>query len=141
MSVPSNTVCTIIPAMHYRDAPAAIDWLCNAFGFERHLVVPSDDGGIAHAELRFGNGMVMLGSVNDGEWSKNVVQPDECGGRGTHSLCAIVADPDAHHARAVTAGARIVLPLRDNDYGGRSYSCRDPEDHIWTFGSYDPWRA
>ena len=51
----------------------------------------------------------------------------------------IVADADAHHARAVAAGARVVYPLKDEDYGGRGYSCLDPEGHLWNFGTYDPW--
>ena len=60
-----DTTATIIPGMRYRDAPAAIEWLCRAFGFEKGLVVPGPDGTIAHAQLKFGNGMVMLGSAGD----------------------------------------------------------------------------
>ncbi len=59
-----NTTSTIIPAMRYRNAPAAIDWLCHTFGFEKHPVVPGEDGTIVHAELSFGNGMVMCGSIS-----------------------------------------------------------------------------
>jgi uncharacterized glyoxalase superfamily protein PhnB len=62
MSAAKETKCTVIPALRYRDAAAAIDWLCRAFGFERHLVVPGENGGIAHAQLTMGNGMIMLGS-------------------------------------------------------------------------------
>ena len=58
-----NTRATVIPCLRYRNAPAAIEWLCSVFGFEKHLVVPNDDGTIAHAQLSFGNGMVMLGSA------------------------------------------------------------------------------
>ena len=56
---------TIIPTLRYKDAPKAIDWLCKAFGFERHLVVPGDNDTIAHAQLRYGNAMIMLGSDNE----------------------------------------------------------------------------
>jgi uncharacterized glyoxalase superfamily protein PhnB len=59
------TNANIIPAMLYRDAAAAIEWLCRAFGFEKHLVVPGDAGTIAHAQLVLGNGMIMLGSARD----------------------------------------------------------------------------
>ena len=131
--------CPVIPTLRYRDAAAAIEWLCRAFGFERHLVVPGEEGTIAHAQLRFGNGMIMLGSARDDELGRWLVPPREAGGDGTQSAYVIVADPDAHHARAVAAGARIVLPLVDEDYGGRGYSCLDPEGHVWSFGSYDPW--
>ena len=60
-----QTTATIIPTLRYTDAPAAVEWLCKALGFERHLVVPGEGGGIAHAQPVFGNGMVMLGSARD----------------------------------------------------------------------------
>ena len=132
---------TIIPTLRYRDAPAAIDWLCRAFGFEKHLVVPGDGGTIAHAQLTFGNGMIMLGSARDDEFGRLQMTPAQVGGVGTQSPYVIVADADAHYARAVAAGAEIVYPLKDEDYGGRGYSCRDPEGHLWNFGTYDPWAA
>jgi uncharacterized glyoxalase superfamily protein PhnB len=64
-NLPKNAKATVIPCLRYRDAPAAIEWLCRAFGFEKHLVVPGESGTIAHAELSFGNGMIMLGSVKN----------------------------------------------------------------------------
>jgi uncharacterized glyoxalase superfamily protein PhnB len=131
---------TIVPAFHYRDARGAIDWLCRVFGFERHAVYNADDGGIAHAELVFGNGMIMLGTAHDGEYGRLVRAPSEAGGV-TQSSYLIVADVDAHYARAVAAGAEIVIDIKDEDYGGRGYTARDPEGHVWTFGSYDPWHT
>ena len=139
MAEPARTMATVIPTMRYREAAAAIEWLCDAFGFERHLVVPGEDGTIAHAQLTFGNGMIMLGSARDdefGRWSKT---PEQVGGVGTQSAYIVVADADAHYAQAKAAGAEIVLDIRDEDYGGRGYSCRDPEGHLWNFGTYDPW--
>jgi len=133
------TNATVIPGMRYRDAPAAIEWLCHAFGFEKHLVVPGEGGTIAHAQLTFRNGMIMLGSTRDDEFGKLQKTPAEVGGVGTQSAYVIVADADAHHARAAAAGAEIVHPLEDKDYGGRGYSCRDPEGHLWSFGTDDPW--
>src|SRR6476659_8376773 len=112
----TKTQVSVIPTMRYRDAPAAIDWLCRAFGFERHLVVPDEAGGIAHAQLTFGNGMVMLGSQRDDDFGKLQKTPAEVGGIGTQSAYVIVADADAHHARAVAAGATVVYPLFDADY-------------------------
>ncbi len=131
---------TIIPTMRYRDANAAIDWLCRAFGFEKNLVVPDDQGGVAHAQLVLGEGMIMLGSRRDDDFGKLQKTPAEVGGVGTQSAYVIVADVDKHHARAVAAGARVAHPLEDKDYGGRGYSCLDPEGHLWSFGSYDPWK-
>jgi uncharacterized glyoxalase superfamily protein PhnB len=129
----------VIPTLRYRDGQAAIDWLCEAFGFEKNMVVPDAGGAISHAQLTCGNGMIMLGSANNNEFSKLVKSPAESGGIGSQSVYIVVADVDAHHARAVNAGAEIVIAIKDEDYGGRVYSCRDPEGHIWNFGSYDPW--
>jgi uncharacterized glyoxalase superfamily protein PhnB len=138
-SNPQNTVSTVIPAMRYRDANAAIEWLCKAFGFEKHLVVPGENGTVAHAQLTFGNGMIMLGSAREDEFGRWVKPPRETGGIGTQSAYVIVEDADAHYARAKAAGAEIVMEVEDQDYGGRLYSCLDPEGHLWSFGTYDPW--
>jgi uncharacterized glyoxalase superfamily protein PhnB len=138
MAARTSTGATVIPAMQYRDAPAAIDWLCTAFGFERHLVVPGENGTIAHAQLVCGNGMIMVGSVKDTEYGRLLRQPRDVGGE-TQTVYVVVADVDAHYARAKKAGAEIVIDIKNEDYGGRDYTCRDPEGHIWTFGSYDPW--
>jgi uncharacterized glyoxalase superfamily protein PhnB len=138
-SNPKDTVSTVIPAMRYRDANGAIEWLCKAFGFEKHLVVPGENGTVAHAQLSFGNGMIMLGSARDDEFGRRVKPPRETGGIGTQSAYVIVEDADAHYARAKAAGAEIVMEVEDQDYGGRLYSCLDPEGHLWSFGTYDPW--
>ena len=131
----------IVPALHYRDAPAAIDWLCKAFGFERNLLVPGENNTIEHAQLKLGSGMIMLGSMaKKGAYGDLTTHPDETGGKVTQSIYVVVDDADAHHARAVAAGAKVILPLSDKDYGGRDYTCRDIEGHVWSFGTYDPWK-
>ncbi len=142
MSLPKKTTVNVIPGMRYHDAPAAIDWLCRAFAFEKHLVVPGEEEGtIAHAQLRYGNGMIMLGTAgtHGGGFDELMTTPREIEGRETQSAYVIVEDPDAHHERAVAGGAEVVMPLEDKDYGGRGYSCRDLEGHVWSFGSYDPF--
>ena len=136
-----TTTATVIPTMRYNDATAAIEWLCEAFGFEKHLVVPGEDGTIVHAQLVFGNGMVMLGSARESEFDNLQKPPSALGSAVSQSPYIIVEDADKHYARAVAAGAEIVMEIRDEDYGGREYSCRDPEGHVWNFGSYDPWAA
>jgi uncharacterized glyoxalase superfamily protein PhnB len=130
---------TAIPCLRYRDAPTAIGWLGRAFGFAPQLVVPDGTGGVAHAQLVCGSGMVMLGSVRDGAYGRLMKQPDETGGASTQSVYVVVADADAIHARAVGAGAEIVIPLKDEAHGGRGFTCRDPEGHVWSIGTYDPW--
>ncbi|MGN7724571.1 VOC family protein [Luteimonas sp. 22616] len=141
MSSAADTTATIIPCLRYRDAFAAIDWLCRAFGFEKQAVYADGDT-VHHAQLTFGNGMIMLGSAdNASDWGRQIAQPEEIGKRETQSPCVIVRDTDAHYARAKAAGAQIVMDISDQDYGGRGYSCRDLEGHLWWFGSYDPWKA
>ncbi|SRR5579859_293348 len=131
---------TVIPALRYRDAPAMIEWLCRAFGFEKHAVYPNPDGSIAHAQLVLGGGMIMLGSVtNASPHSELIRQPDELNKAETQSPYIAVEDCDAIYARAKAAGAEMVLDIRDQDYGGRGFTCRDPEGHLWSVGSYDPW--
>lgn len=129
----------IIPTMRYKDAPTAIEWLCNAFGFEKHLVVPGENGTIAHAQLIFGNAMIMLGSENDNEYGKLLRTPKDLNGFNTQAPYIVVEEIDEHYQRAIAAGAKIVLDIKNEDYGGRGYSCLDPEEHIWNFGSYNPW--
>ena len=142
MSSPAkDTRATIIPCLRYRDAPKAIEWLCRTFGFEKQLVVPNADGTIAHAQLSFGNGMIMLGSVLEveTEFGRLIKQPDEIGGFETQSAYVVVSDADEIYARAKAAGAEIVIEIKAEDYGGRDFSCRDLEGHLWTIGTYDPW--
>jgi len=134
-----NTRATVIPCLRYRNAAAAIEWLCQVFGFEQHLVVPGVDGSVAHAQLSFGNGMIMLGSVRDDEFGRRLKQSDQIGGAETQSAYMIVADADMVYARAKAAGAEIVRDIVDEEHGGRSFSCRDLEGRLWTFGTYDPW--
>lgn len=123
----------IYPALRYKDAPAAIDWLCRAFGFTRNAVHDGEGGIIEHAELSYEGGMVMLGSERT---------TDEERGFGMHAgqgwLYVVVDDPDAHHVRAKAAGANIIRELADQDYGSRDYSARDPEGNLWSFGTYNP---
>ena len=133
------TTVTVIPSLRYRNALAMIDWLCKAFGFEKHAMY-ADGEVVHHAQLAFGNGMIMLGSADNGSaWGKRIAQPDEIGGRETQACYVVVADCASHCAQAKGAGAEIVDALETRDYGGSGYSARDPEGHLWSFGDYDPW--
>lgn len=135
------TRSTIMPCLRYRDASAAIDWLCATFGFRTHTIHTHPDGTIAHAQLVLGGGMVMLGSAGprDDEWDGLIRQPDDLDGAATQSTYVVVDDADLVFERARERGARILIPIRDESYGGRGFSCRDPDGHVWTFGTYDPW--
>jgi uncharacterized glyoxalase superfamily protein PhnB len=131
-----NTAPNIFPCLRYRDAPAAIEWLGKAFGFEAHMVVPGPDGTIAHAELRLGAGMIMMGSMKD---DAHVLLSPKAAGGSTQSVYLVVDDADALLERAKKAGAEIFFGPVDTDYGSRDFGCRDPEGHVWNFGTYSPY--
>ena len=115
MPFPANTTTTIIPTLRYRNALAMIDWLCIAFGFTRHAVYADGDI-VHHAQLTFGNGMLMVGTASQGSaWDQYSVQPDEVGMRCTQSCCVIVSDADAHYRQALAAGAQILIEIADQD--------------------------
>lgn len=131
----------VIPTLRYHDAPQAIDWLVTAFGFERHMVVEGKGGRIDHAQLVFGDGMLMCGSHDDDGDYGDLVSTVRLTGAPTGGLYVRVDDVDGHAERALAAGAEVVHPPEDQVYGGRQYTCRDLEGNVWTFGSYDPWRG
>lgn len=137
----NNTKSTLMPTLRYKDAPAAIDWLTRVFGFERHAVYANPDGTIAHAELTLGNGMIMLGSCKSDEYGRSFKSPTDLGNIETRSAYIVVPDADAVYARAQSAGASIVRPIQNMDYGSREFTVKDPEGHSWSVGTYDPWAA
>ncbi|MEU0374239.1 VOC family protein [Streptomyces sp. NPDC006283] len=124
---------SICPTLVYADAKAAIRQLTEAFGFVEHAVYENEDGGIAHAELTHGTGMVMLGSKGTGSEFDTLMKDAGPAGVFVH-----VDDVDAHHARAAEHGVEIVTPPTDQDYGSRDYMARDLEGNIWSFGTYAP---
>jgi uncharacterized glyoxalase superfamily protein PhnB len=120
------------PIVSYEDAAAAIEWLKRAFGAEEVGVHRDEDGTVVHMELGFEGAIVMGGSKGVGELAGKVQIS------GPTAIYLTVSDPDAHHQRANEAGAEIVIPLRDEDYGSRGYSALDPEGNVWSFGTYRP---
>ena len=123
---------TIYPALRYKDAAGAIRFLKEAFGLTENAVYEGPDDTIAHAQLSWGPGMVMLGSESNGQDDRLDLP------HGPAWIYVVVDDPDAHHDRAVAAGAEIVQPLTDEDYGSRGYTALDPEGNVWSFGTYQP---
>ena len=119
----------IYPVLRYQDPAAALDFLEEAFGFERVADHRDDDGHVVHAEMSYGSGMVMLGGPGDDRFGAHL-------GQGWSYVA--VEDADAHYARAKEAGAEILREIEDQDYGSRDYSARDPEGNIWSFGTYRP---
>jgi uncharacterized glyoxalase superfamily protein PhnB len=125
----------MIPTLRYQEAPAAIEWLVRAFGFEKQLVIPGPDGTIAHAQLKFGPDYLMVGSYKDDVLG--LKSPRTLGGVSM-SLYIYIPDIDAHHERARDAGAEMVIDLKDTEYGSCEYTARDPEGNLWHFGTYLP---
>lgn len=124
----------------YRDAPKAIDWLCDAFGFELRLKVEDDDGAIIHSELTYGEGVIMVAQervdASHHPWMRSFVSPQSLGGKTTQSLMLYVDDVDAHCAHARSRGATIAAEPTTSDYGedywsDRGYCAIDLEGHIW----------
>ena len=124
-----------IAFLGYDDPRAALDWLEEGFGFERSSVHEGPNGAVAHAELRYGDGMIMLGSAGDN--GLGMKTPRELGAV-SQGVYVVVDGIDAHYDRARAAGADIVRELHDTDYGSRDYMARDPEGNLWSFGTYRP---
>jgi len=132
---------SVVPVLRYRDLPGAIDWLSTAFGFAAHRIDAANDGEVLFAHLTFGDAMVMVGPVGASAFDNLLKQPDEIGGAETQVCYFHVADARAHCARAKAAGAKVLFNVEDPTHGGHSYSCRDPEGHLWNFGTYNPWQS
>jgi len=121
----------IIPALSYLDPRAALDWLQKAFGFEIEMVIEDEAGNPVHSELRYEDGLVMVGS----EWTDEMRSPASIGRKCTQTVhISMTEDIDAHCERAREAGAEILQEPATQFYGDRTHRARDPEGHIWTFG-------
>jgi len=131
----------ISSGIYYREAGKMIDWLCDSFGFEIILKVEGEDGRIEHSELKYGEGLIMVGEERVGaasRWNVDMKSPLSLGGANTQGLMVFVDDVDAHCAHARAAGAKIIDEPALHDYGkeywaDRSYGALDPEGHMWWF--------
>jgi uncharacterized glyoxalase superfamily protein PhnB len=121
----------IYPVLKYNDAQVAFDFLEGALGCERLQVHEGENGGVAHAELRFGDEVLMFGTANEGD-------PQFNQGVGRTSVYVVVDDPDGLFERVKNAGTEVVLEPTDQDYGSRDFIVRDPEGNLWSFGTYAP---
>ncbi|MFJ1457759.1 VOC family protein [Nocardia sp. N2S4-5] len=125
----TRTGTALWPCLSYRDAPAAMDFLRRAFGFAETARYGDGDV-VEHAEMRLpGGGGVMLGTTRPGSALEQLPP-------GTGAVYVVIDNPDELYARATAAGATITQELRDEDYGSRGFTCRDPEGVFWSFGTY-----
>jgi len=121
---------SFIPSLAYKDSRAALAWLQKAFGFEPSLILTDAEGHIVHAEMTYGDGVVMIGT----EWADWTRSPASMGGKNTQRVhVRIERGIDEHYARARQAGAKTVMEPADQFYGDRTYVVTDLEDHYWTF--------
>ncbi len=130
---PDESLPTLFPCLSYRDAAAALRWLAAAFGFTKTVDFCDLAGTVMHVEMSFGNGAIMLGTATAeqaAESHRNVP--------AGHGIYEYVADVDAHYQRALAAGAHIVFPPEDTEWGTRRYRALDPEGYEWSFGNYRP---
>jgi len=134
MSEAKQSVSDLYPSLTYADAPAAIEWLCRVFGFEKRLVVPLPDGGVMHSELSFGTSVVMVSSPRP---DMGRVSPEWQNGRCL-ALSVFVEDPDAHYQHTLDEGAEIVMELCSEEYGARGYMASDLGGYHWYFADYRP---
>ncbi len=107
------TTATVIPCLRYRNAPAMIERPCKAFGFEKHAVYADGDV-VQHAQLTFGNGMIMPGSAdNASEWGRHIAQPDEVGDQSWTNL-----------KPGIMAAAAMAVAIRKATCGGSATTIR-----------------
>jgi uncharacterized glyoxalase superfamily protein PhnB len=125
----------ITPVLRYRDAGKAALWLCEAFGFHEHDRAQALDGGVRFVSLRLGDSFVVVRPVGNSPLDDLMVQPDAIGGASTQICYLTIPDAVDHHKRAEAAGAKIENEPQDDGLGGRFYTCRDLEDHLWSFGT------
>jgi uncharacterized glyoxalase superfamily protein PhnB len=130
MSMPEHRP-SIAFAVCYKDPKAALKWLEEAFGFEPYMVILGENDALMHSEMRFGDGIIMVGS----EWSPMHKSPASIDGSNTQTVhVQLKADVDAQCERARKAGAKIAVEPATQFYGDRTYRAVDPEGHIWSFG-------
>ena len=120
----------VTPYLLYEDLEGTSEWLCRVFGFTERTRMTDDEGRANHIELESNGGIVMMGTP-----SADYRNPDHLGGV-TQFNYVYVDDVDAHHARALGAGAKIVRELTDESYGDRNYGAQDPEGHQWWFAQH-----
>ncbi len=120
----------ITPYLLYEDVDAAVDWLVRVFGFTEEVRMKGPDGKANHAEVRMGDGVVMMGNPGT-----DYLNPKRRGG-ATQLVYVYVDDVDKHYEAARAAGATVIREPADQFYGDRTYGAEDPEGHRWSFAQH-----
>jgi uncharacterized glyoxalase superfamily protein PhnB len=119
----------VTPYLYYPDATEAVGFLAEAFGFEEVSAFRDDEGTVWTATLRFRDGLVMVGPGLDG-FGTAAIAP---GALATSRMFVLVDDVEAHHERAVAAGAVIVAEVAEHPGGHRQYIAADCGGQQWIF--------
>ena len=130
---PETEKPTLFPYQVYRDAETAFNWLANVFGFRETAEVLGPDGHTLHAELSFGAGVMLLGTVSDEQLEQTPWNLPN-----GHGIFVYVEDRDTHYERAKANGAKIVYPPENTQWGTRRYRASDLNGYEWSFGTYRP---
>ena len=125
----------LFPALRYRDAVAAIEWLESALGMKRGEVSSNDEGVVLHAELSIAGATLMLGSNSQGEDDRLDLPT---GGGSVYIALDYAAQVDDLFQRAQAAGAQVVMPVTDQPYGSHEFVLADLEGNTWSVGTYRP---
>jgi uncharacterized glyoxalase superfamily protein PhnB len=119
---------TINPVVHYRDLAAGSRFLVEAFGFEQKAAHQAEDGSLQYVELALNGAPLGLGPTTEGSMFDT----------GPAVVYISLDEVDAMHDRAKAAGAEILMPPTDQDYGSRDFVAKDAEGNVWCFGTYQP---
>ena len=125
------------PVLRFRNPGAAARWLCDAFGFREHESAQESDHHVKYILLRLGDSGILVRPVTTSVFDDLMVEPSAVGGGNTHVLYLPIPDAELHCERAKAAGAKVELEPQEDGLGGRFYTCRDPEGHLWSFGTMD----
>jgi len=130
----------LIPTLNYRKPKEAMVFLEKAFGFKRGLIHEDNNGIIVHAQITYKNAMIMLSEAYTSEYHKLIKVPNDLEGLNTQSPFIIIPEEEleAHYQKAKINGAEIVIELVEEPHG-KGYTCKDPEGHLWNFGTYNPF--
>ncbi|EGW55895.1 VOC family protein [Candidatus Endoriftia persephone] len=129
---PPEQMPRVTPYLFYNDPGDALEWLARVFGFEKRLEMPAPDGSIAHAEMQYQDGVIMLGPANQ---ERGGYSPAGLAGV-TQSLYIYVDDVEAHYVQAKAAGAEKITEPMDMFWGDRMYTAENLEGHQWSFAEH-----
>lgn len=123
---------TATPYLRIRDAARALDWYKTALGAVERFRMPSPDGTIGHAEIQIGDSMIMMGEEMP---QMGCPSPQTLGGTSA-GVMLYVENVDAAFQQAVSAGAKVTMPVENMFWGDRYGKFTDPFGHEWSVATH-----